>query len=267
MSAGSGSVGGTGTSAGSGSVAGSGTGSAGGAAGETCPICGTPRGGRFCEEDGYDFVLAPPVPPADVRTAAAGAGGAGASGAAPGGAGGGAPGGAGGGAGGGGADPDGAVAAAGGAVGAAGGATAAAGGGAGLPGGLTVAVDADRRYFDVVVGMGGEDAGILSFPRFVVERRFPLADRQLLIGRTSRSRGITPDIDLAGPPEDPGVSHAHALLMPQPDGWAVVDLGSANGTYLNDPGSAALPAETPVPVAVGDRIYLGAWTCLSIRDA
>jgi len=38
-------------------------------AGQTCPICGAPRIGRFCEEDGYDFVLRPPVtagPPAPV---------------------------------------------------------------------------------------------------------------------------------------------------------------------------------------------------------
>src|SRR5215216_820700 len=34
-----------------------------------CPVCGTPRTGRFCEQDGYDFVAAalgggPPAPPA-----------------------------------------------------------------------------------------------------------------------------------------------------------------------------------------------------------
>jgi hypothetical protein len=31
---------------------------------QTCPICGSPRIGRFCEEDGYDFVLRPPISPA-----------------------------------------------------------------------------------------------------------------------------------------------------------------------------------------------------------
>lgn len=49
--------------------------------------------------------------------------------------------------------------------------------------------------------------------------------------------------------------------------WSIVDLGSANGTYVNDPASAAIPAETPVPVRPGDRVYLGAWTSLTVREA
>nr|MDT0657406.1 FHA domain-containing protein [Micromonospora sp. DSM 115978] len=132
--------------------------------------------------------------------------------------------------------------------------------------GWHVVVVADRAYFEVITGHGGEDAGTLSFPRFVAERRFPLVGEQLLIGRRSRSRGVHPDIDLVGPPEDPGVSHLHALLVAGENGWAVVDLESANGTYLNDPDSNPIESNVPVPVADGDRIYIGAWTLLTVRS-
>ncbi|MEU5727410.1 FHA domain-containing protein [Micromonospora sp. NPDC047738] len=195
-------------------------------AGTPCPVCNTPRTGRFCEEDGYDFLLAPPVTATSPSTSPTGA-----------------------------------------AVPAAGRETAAGPPSPATPAALVVVVGTDRGYFDAVLGMGGEDADALTFPRFAAERRFPLVGQQLLIGRSSRSRGIHPDIDLSGPPEDPGVSHTHALLVLQPDGWAVVDLGSSNGTYLNDPHSAPVPAETPVPIAAGDRVFVGAWTCLSIRPA
>ena len=38
------------------------------------------------------------------------------------------------------------------------------------------------------------------------------------VGRTSASRGIHPDIDLSGPPEDPGVSREHLRLERTADG-------------------------------------------------
>ena len=69
--------------------------------------------------------------------------------------------------------------------------------------GTTVVVSADRAYFEVVRAAGGPDAGILVFPDYCPERRFPLRGSQLLIGRRSRSRGLNPEIDLTGPPEDP----------------------------------------------------------------
>jgi len=127
-----------------------------------------------------------------------------------------------------------------------------------------VVVAADRAYFEIVRAAGGPDAGIIEFPDYCPDRRFPLRGSQLLIGRRSRSRGISPEIDLTGPPEDPGVSHAHALLLPHSDGgWAVVDLGSANGTYVNDT-AKPIPVRVPVPVRPGDRIYAGAWTLLRL---
>ena len=128
-------------------------------------------------------------------------------------------------------------------------------------------VGTDRGYFDAVLGIGGEDAGGWTFPRFIARAPVPAggpaaADRpvQPLPGHPSRHRPQRP----AG---GPGVSHTHALLVAQPDGWAVVDLGSSNGTYLNDPQSAPVPSDTPVPIAAGDRVFVGAWTCLSIRTA
>jgi pSer/pThr/pTyr-binding forkhead associated (FHA) protein len=88
----------------------------------------------------------------------------------------------------------------------------------------------------------------------------------MLIGRRSRARGIEPEVDLTGPPTDPGVSHAHAMLVAQAGAtWAVVDLDSANGTYLNDDPDP-IAANTPVPVTAGDRIHVGAWTTLTLRS-
>jgi hypothetical protein len=128
-----------------------------------------------------------------------------------------------------------------------------------------VVVTADREYYERVRAMDGPDADEVTFPLYCPERRFPLAGRQMLIGRRSRSRGVYPDIDLVGPPEDPAVSHTHALLLPQPDGrWSVIDLRSTNRTYVNgspDP----IDAERPVALSDGAVVHLGAWTRLTLR--
>jgi FHA domain-containing protein len=131
--------------------------------------------------------------------------------------------------------------------------------------GWHVVVAADRSYFDTVLAMDGADAGDLSFPTYWPERRFPLSGQRVVIGRHSRSRGTDPDIDLGGQFVDPGVSHLHAMLAAQSDGtWAVVDLGSSNGTYLNH-STDPLKPHIPVTVADGDEIHVGAWTTLTLR--
>jgi hypothetical protein len=130
----------------------------------------------------------------------------------------------------------------------------------------TATVSADRAYFDQVMAVDGPDAGGITFPPFCPDRHFPLQGKQISIGRHSRSRGINPDIDLTGPPEDPGVSHLHALLVTGDDGWSVVDLDSANGVTVNDDPDPLRP-NTPRPLADGDRVYLGAWTRITLRRA
>lgn len=128
-----------------------------------------------------------------------------------------------------------------------------------------VVVTADRAYFDRVIAAGGPDAAAVEFPPYCPERRFVLDGPQVTIGRRSRSRGIFPDVDLIGPPEDPGVSAGHALLVNGPTGWSVVDLASTNGTTVNDDPDALRP-HRPRPVHDGDRIHLGAWTTLTLRS-
>jgi hypothetical protein len=106
----------------------------------------------------------------------------------------------------------------------------------------------------------------LAFPEECEPRRFALEGARVRIGRSRAREGEeAPEIDLAGPSADPGVSHLHAALERRPDGsYAVRDLGSTNGTTLNDDYSP-LASEEPVPLSAGDRIRLGAWTSITVR--
>ncbi|MBB5953525.1 hypothetical protein FHS29_000095 [Saccharothrix tamanrassetensis] len=125
-------------------------------------------------------------------------------------------------------------------------------------------VEADRDYFERVVAAGGPDAAAVAFPEFCPARRFDLVGPQVTIGRRSRSRGVFPTVDLVGPPEDPGVSHSHALLVSTQDGWSVVDLGSTNGTTVNGAHDPLRP-NTPRPLSDGDRVHVGAWTTITLH--
>jgi hypothetical protein len=123
-----------------------------------------------------------------------------------------------------------------------------------------VVVSADRSQYD-----RNATAGI-AFPADYGEWRFALEQAEVRIGRSRRgSGGSSPEIDLAGAPVDPGISRAHAALVRQPDGsYAVVDLGSTNGTTVNDD-PTLIGAHSPVPLADGDRVHLGAWTTITMR--
>jgi FHA domain-containing protein len=130
--------------------------------------------------------------------------------------------------------------------------------------GWVAVVWADRTYYESVLAQGDADSAI-PFPKNCPKREISLTGDRIQIGRRSRSRGLSPEIDLAGPPEDPGVSHQHAELVFQPEGgWAVRDHGSTNGTTING-GEDPIDPQTTVPLADGDRVHVGAWTTITVR--
>jgi hypothetical protein len=73
----------------------------------------------------------------------------------------------------------------------------------------------------------------------------PLRQGSILVGRTSRSRSIHPDVDWGA---DSGVSRRQAQRTTDGSRWFVEDLQSANGTFIGS-ASGSLP-EDPIPVGV-----------------
>jgi hypothetical protein len=192
--------------------------------GEVCPRCGTPRTGRFCEEDGHDFVVSgsTPAPQAPVPQAPAPQ--------AP------AP-----------QEPVSRPVA-----------PAASSNGHGW----VVTVEADRRYYESILAREGPDIAAVTFPHYYPRAEVPLTGDEVRVGRRRvRGSSTPPDVDLAGPPLDPGVSHLHAVLLPHDDGWSVLDPGSTNGTTINY-GDEPIARDTVVPLREGDRVHVGAFTTL-----
>ncbi|MER5556042.1 FHA domain-containing protein [Streptomyces sp. NPDC002793] len=133
------------------------------------------------------------------------------------------------------------------------------------PGSWKAVIGPDRDYFLAMMQRSGPEATGLNLPAYSPEQHLPLTGSQITIGRRRHSTGESPDIDLSVPPEDPGVSHQHAVLVGQPDGsWAVVDQNSTNGTTLNGAEDPIQPY-VPVPLQDGDQVHVGAWTTITVR--
>jgi hypothetical protein len=120
-------------------------------------------------------------------------------------------------------------------------------------------VSTDRDRFDA---LHPDD---LVFPADAPTLTVTLDADTVTVGRRSPSRGIEPDIDLGGRYADPGVSRRHVRFERTPEGcYTIVDCRSANGTTLNDD-VTRIPPETPILLAPGDRVHLGAWTTITIE--
>ncbi len=87
-------------------------------------------------------------------------------------------------------------------------------------------------------------------------RRMTLdASEDLLIGRKDNARGIYPDVDLGlDGGYEAGVSRRHAILVSRNGTYVIEDLGSANGTFVNE---RPCKPHTPVPLRHGDELAFG----------
>lgn len=126
---------------------------------------------------------------------------------------------------------------------------------------VSILIAVDQAFFDEVV-----NDGEIEFPDPVpAEQELNLAGSEFHIGRTSDSRAIHPDIDVADLTNDQAVSSRHAVLRIADDGTVtIVDVGSTNGTFLDTVDSEALTHGIPFEVQPGSPIYVGAWTRLVV---
>lgn len=197
-----------------------------------CPACATPSEGRFCENCGHDSALPPPPAyPESGDHAQTG----------------GYP------------EGNGQPESVGGQS-----ASTTLSGASGQPGRVWVAtIAADPAHYARMQAQQGPDLERVEFPQYYPDRRITLQDGDILIGKRSTSQGLHPAIDLSVAPADIAVSRSHALLRLDGEQLTVTDLGSTNGTCLND-SAQPIPAKTPVPLHPGDRVHVGGWTTITL---
>ena len=93
------------------------------------------------------------------------------------------------------------------------------------------------------------------------EKVFHLETAEILVGRKSESRKIFPDVCV----NDPGVSHRHfKFIKDKDDNLQLLDVGSANGTTLNDEN---VEAGVKKLLRHGDQITIGCWTRITLQLA
>jgi predicted component of type VI protein secretion system len=77
----------------------------------------------------------------------------------------------------------------------------------------------------------------------------------MVLGRYDTDTGETPDIDLEEyDAQDLGVSRRHAVVLIEDDAVKIMDLGSANATYIN--GQKLIPRQARI-LRDGDELRLG----------
>lgn len=130
-----------------------------------------------------------------------------------------------------------------------------------MPTKLRFSINPDKGYFDAVVSEGE-----LEYPEPPpTGTQIDVNGIEFHVGRTSQSRAIHPDLDIADLTGDPAVSSRHAVIRVAADGsLSVTDVGSTNGTFVGDVNSKAIKVGEVVPVDAATPIFVGAWTRLEI---
>lgn len=84
---------------------------------------------------------------------------------------------------------------------------------------------ADARNLTVLRGTGNKRACMLQYNGAKLGKRYPLSEGVAVIGRSPETQ-----VSIA----EPSVSRQHARLSQSGEQWEIEDLGSANGTFVND---------------------------------
>jgi len=91
-----------------------------------------------------------------------------------------------------------------------------------------------------------------------LDATFPIHKESTLVGRTDPQSNIFPDVDLSRFDPETKISRRHARIWREGETFLVEDLGSVNGTVVND--AVRLGPRQPRPLANGDRLRLGETT-------
>lgn len=134
-------------------------------------------------------------------------------------------------------------------------------GGEAAPPPVTLVLGADRAHWERMVGEGEP-----SLPAALPSLTLELTGDRAVLGRGRAGATVDVDLALTGGAADPAVSHNQCAFERDGDSWVVTDLDSANGTWIND-ADEPLDAGATHRLAEGDRILMGAWTCLTVRGA
>lgn len=120
----------------------------------------------------------------------------------------------------------------------------------GAPGGFSGGPTAGVNQFPggATVGFASGGAAIIGRGGLMNGKRFPLQGGGMGLGRDP-ARCV-----VVYPSGTPGVSAMHCQLINQGGSWAVMDMGSTYGTFVN---GRKLQPSMPCPLRPGDSFYLG----------
>ena len=103
----------------------------------------------------------------------------------------------------------------------------------------------EKKVHAVLVIERGSSAG----------KQFSLSDENSNIGRWDAEGGVFPDVDLDSDDPEAKVSRRHARISRRDGQYAIEDLGSTNGTFVNR-GRRLAPGNSH-PLQDGDEIIVG----------
>jgi len=124
---------------------------------------------------------------------------------------------------------------------------------------VTLALSTDRAHWERMVGSGEP-----AFPSVGPTLGLELTGDRAVLGRVRSGAEVDVDLALTGTAADPAVSHHQCAFERDGASWTVRDLDSANGTWINDATEPLASGESH-RLTDGDRILIGAWTCLTVH--